>query len=118
MAKGKGKSNGKFLRWCFASGACSASGSGKGRKVKINNEKLGKSAVKPKLSDRAKGLLSGGLKEFNAASPDKQKQFRKTIYKNLMDEKRAQKYIGSGFDEDMVAAGKAFMKKTYKRKSK
>ena len=62
----KNSSKSKFLRLCFAIGACSANGNGSKRKVTIDNKKLNKIVNK---SDVSKSIIKkGGKLELNYGS--------------------------------------------------
>ena len=111
----KGKEGGKYLsrkrvtgkngkqKWLYDYGE-------KGKKEKVAKEPGKKKQPVNKLSDRAKYILESSLTQYRNASPEKQKQFIKIVEDNLKQDENGKDKIGFGLDENMVSAGKEFLR--------
>lgn len=111
----KGKEGGKYLsrkrvtgkngkqKWLYDYGK-------KGKKEKVAKEPGKKKQPVNKLSDRAKYILESSLTQYRNASPEKQKQFIKIVEDNLKQDENGKDKIGFGLDENMVSAGKEFLR--------
>ena len=64
------------------------------------------------LSDRAKWYLDNSLNEYNNASDSRKKEMIEIVKGNIESDIRGKATIGMGLDEDIVAAGEEFLKRT------
>lgn len=63
------------------------------------------------MTERAKSILYRSLEEYNNMNKVNKNKAVQKIKDNLATHHRGLKNIGMGLDEDMVAAGKEFLKR-------
>lgn len=77
-------------------------------------EKLEGKEESVKLSNKAEYVLKNSLEQYNKSDEKRKKELVKMVEDNLKSHENGLKTIGMGLDEDMVSAGKEFLKQVGK----
>lgn len=77
-------------------------------------EKLEGKEESVKLSNKAEYVLKNSLEQYNKSDEKRKKELVKMVEDNLKSHENGLKTIGMGLDEDMVNAGKEFLKQVGK----